>query len=259
MSRFSTPSFGSADAPLVTLARTGALPRHQYMDLHTLAWIAAHRPSGPPTARLSLAPELTRYAFVPAAWFMRPQTADSIHGQRHGARVALLAGLLARHERLSPRETLEAVLAGALHDCRRLHDRADSGHGARAGDWLSHHVPVVSAHFRLDPAEIRESVISTAMALHDIAYAAFTTADQTRYATAARVCDVVKTADALDRYRLPKLAWWPDPGFLRLIPPAWTHRFAFDLMLASERCRLDGMGNEEAVSTALTIAQGGHR
>lgn len=255
MPRLNTPPSGAGDTPLVTLAENGTLPRHQYMDRDTLKWIAAHRPPQHRATPLSPAPELIRYAFAPAAWYRQPQHADSIHGQRHGARVAILAALLAQNAHLSPRETREAVLAGALHDCQRIHDQDDTSHGARAADWFRHHIPTVLAHHQLGPTAIRYTVVATAIRLHDIGYTAFTAADHTSYSTAKDVCDVVKTADALDRYRLPKLTWWPDPSLLRLTPPPWAHRYAFDLVLATEHCRLDGMSNEEAVSTALTIAQ----
>lgn len=62
---------------------------------------------------------------------------------------------------------------------------------------------------------------------------------------------MVKAADALDRYRLPKLKWWPNAQYVR--EPAFDQLrgLAFDLVLASERAYLAGASGAAAVRYAL--------
>lgn len=252
MADHNAPFFGNVDAPLVTLAEQRRLPRHQHMDPTTLRWIADNRPTGWPDAPIGHPPmTAARYALIPRGWYAQPRVAESIHGLRHGARVAILAAHIARLMDLPVRETLEAVIAGALHDCRRLHDQDDPGHGARAARWFAERHINIMAHLLPPARETRAVVIAAAMELHDVDYPTFTDWQRERYEIAPTVCDIVKTADALDRYRLPKIKWWPNPDFLRLIPPPWLHRYAFDLMLATERHRLEGTSSERAVMAVL--------
>lgn len=250
MALFSAPNFRS-DEPLVTLAEQRRLPRHQFMDPLTLRWIAEHRPNLPPDPVAHPPIAVTRYALIPCRWYAHPRLADSIHGIRHGARVAILAAHLARLANLPASEVMESVIAGALHDCRRNHDRDDLGHGLRAARWFAERPINLLAHLPPSRRDIRHAVVATAVELHDVDYRTFTAGQQERYEVAPVVCDIVKTADALDRYRLPKLKWWPNHDFLRLIPPSWLHRYAFDLMLETEQYRLQGLSGKRAVLTVL--------
>jgi len=92
---------------------------------------------------------------------------------------------------------------------------------------------------------------ATAVRLHDIPYEEFTADDKADHARAERITDLVKAADALDRYRLPKLKWWPDSRYVR--EPAFDELrgLAFDLVLVSERAYLAGASGTAAVRYAL--------
>lgn len=250
MAQLNAPIFRSSD-PLVALAAQRRLPRCQVMDATTLRWIQDNRPDLPaaPTDNPPMA--IARYAIVPSGWFARMRQVDSIHGVRHGGRVAILAAHLARMLHLPRREAMEAVIAGALHDCQRLHDKDDPGHGARAARWFADRHAQIVASLHPHDHDVRVHVIAAAMGLHDVPYTQFTRRHTQRYAEAKTVCDIVKTADALDRYRLPKLKWWPRHEHLRLIPPPWLHRYAFDLVVTTERNRLQGMSSERAIVAAL--------
>ncbi len=251
MAYISAPNFGS-DKSLVTLAAQRCLPRHQIMDVATLQWIKSNRPRDFPNGQVEHPPiSVARYAIVPSSWFAVSSQTDSIHGQRHGARVALLAAQLAKLGRLPAEETLEAVIAAALHDCRRLHDKDDPGHGKRAADWFMERHANVIAHLPPPAKDGRRYAIATAMELHDVPYSALDDAQTRRYEATRSIVDIVKTADALDRYRLPKLKWWPNHEHLRLVPPRWLHRYAFDLVLKTEGYRLSGLSSERSIVDAL--------
>lgn len=259
-----TPRTESPTDSLVELAARKELPRHQYMDPPTVRWIEANRPAFPadptPPSHIQLplplrpaSQRLLRRSAVPAAWWAEARTTDSLHGIRHATRTAALAALLAETAGLDEEETADLVLAAAVHDCGRLHDQDDRGHGRRAASWLVRNAGTVWAHFQLTPAPRRIDRAATAVRLHDVPYAAFTRTDEADHARAACLCDLLKAADALDRYRLPKLSWWPDPAHGR-VPTDVFDRLratAFDLVVRSETARLAGQDSADSVFEAL--------
>ncbi|HEY8982380.1 MAG TPA: hypothetical protein VIU15_22685 [Streptomyces sp.] len=239
---------------LVELAALKQLPRHQFTDAETVRWIAEHRPdeltdSAP---RLGTAARrlLVRTA-MPVTWLAEPQLHDSLHGVRHGMRTAALAALLAQAAGLDEADTATAIVAAAVHDCRRLHDQDDRGHGARAARWLTVNAEDVWERFRLEmtPAAVRQAAVS--VRLHEVPYPDFTPDDEADYAAARVIADVVKAADALDRYRLPKLTWWPDGRYVRVDAFEELRAVAFDLVVWSEADHVTGTDSTTAVLKAF--------
>ncbi|WP_225446884.1 hypothetical protein [Streptacidiphilus sp. PB12-B1b] len=190
-----------------------------------------------------LVPEVT--------WFADSRLADSLHGVRHNARVSLLASLLGHGAGLDSDQTAGLCTAAAVHDCRRHDDRQDPGHGWRAASWLLQNADTVTSVLDVHPSRRALHEAATAVALHDVPYDAFT-ADQDRaYRQAPHLIDLLKAADCLDRYRLPRTRWWPDLTRLRVPVPGWLHHVAFDLVLRSEQARLDGATHQQALDHAL--------
>ncbi|MEV7189788.1 hypothetical protein [Kitasatospora sp. NPDC093102] len=230
------------------LAARGRLPDHQLMDRVTLHWVARNRPdtaSGP----AALTPQSA--VLVPSEdWFADPALTDTLHGVRHNARVALLATVLAAEYQLDADQSRALTVAAAVHDCRRHNDRADPGHGRRAATWLDQHHHQVTATLGIpDLPEHLLRQAATAIALHDVPYGTDTRHDHA-YRHARQLTDLLKAADALDRYRLPATRWWPDPAHLRVPLTTALHSLAFDLMLRSEHARLDGATHHEALHHA---------
>ncbi|MFD3661953.1 hypothetical protein ACFWVF_15350 [Streptomyces sp. NPDC058659] len=240
---------------LVELAARKQLPHHQYTDLATVRWIAANRPDlpdgpPPPTLRPSSRQLVTRAA-LPASWLAEARCHDSLHGIRHAVRTAAMAALLAEAGGLGEEDTATLVLAAAVHDCRRLHDKDDTGHGARAAIWLTDNAGVVWDHFGLTPTLSRVTAAGTAVRLHDLPYENFSPDDHADHARARTITDLLKAADALDRYRLPKLTWWPDPARVRSEAFAGLRTTAFELVVRSESEWLAGADSAEAVLSSL--------
>ncbi len=234
--------------PLHELARSGQLPAHQAMDRPTLEWIKEHEPFNAAAASLLAAPPVL---LIPdEAWFITPRQADGNHGTLHGARVCLLAGLLADRYGMGKVKTAALMLAAAVHDCRRLNDQADPGHGSRAASWMLHHHKTLTGRFGrvLSMVDIRAA--SAAVRLHETDYEAFSAGQLRAYRSAEQLTDLLKAADCLDRYRLPSRRWWPDTSRLRVDVPGWMHRAAFDLVVSSEQARLDGAMAAEAIRQA---------
>lgn len=242
---------------LVALAARKALPAHQYMDAPTVAWIASHRdqfhappPVGPPRPG-PVARRLLAAAPIPPGWHAEPKLVDSIHGNRHLIRTGALAAVLAELFTLGEHDTATLIVAAMVHDCRRVHDKGDDGHGERGAVWLAEHAADVFDFFgvtRTDDA-VRKAV--AAVRLHEIPYSAFTDEDKADHASTSHITDLLKTADALDRYRQPKRSWWPDDAFLRALPPPWLHRIAFELVVETEDAWLQGVEATAAVRSAL--------
>ncbi|NEA60723.1 hypothetical protein G3I60_42815 [Streptomyces sp. SID13666] len=218
------------------------------MDAVTLEWIVGNRP-----ANFDASPSFPRPAVMlvpPRSWFAAGHLADSIHGIRHNARVSLLAALLAEEHELDGDDVAAACAAGAVHDCRRHHDRTDAGHGQRAASWfLQHSDAVTEAMSRpLPPAVLHRA--TRAIAVHDVPYADFTASQERAYQAAPHLVDVLKAADCLDRYRLPLRRWWPDLARLRIPVPDWLPPAAFALVIRSEQAALDGATDHHALTTA---------
>ncbi|MFE2373587.1 hypothetical protein [Streptomyces sp. NPDC059398] len=241
-------------ASLIDLAARKQLPLHQHMDHATVAWISNHRPDLPLAPQPALRPqskEMLALGGLPTRWWAEPRLYTSLHGVRHAMRTAALAAVLAETNGLDDTDTATAILAAAVHDCQRRHDLDDQGHGARAAIWLAANADITWGHFghAATPRRIVQAV--TAVRLHDTPYEAFTADDKSDHARAERITDVVKAADALDRYRLPKLKWWPDARYVRESAFSQLRGLAFDLVLVSERAYLAGAGGTAAVRYAL--------
>src|SRR4051812_34545956 len=241
-----TTGTGTEEAGLVSLAASNAAPGFQYMDAATLEWIASHSddfPSVSSTHELRVgaaAQRILNAEPIPSDWHAEPKLVDSLHGTRHMRRTAALAALLAELHGLGSDEAAALVVAASVHDCRRLHDNDDTGHGERASAWLAERPGEVFSFFGVDAnaAQIHEATI--AIRLHDIPYIAFTELNAADHTATERITDLLKTADALDRYRLPTLEWWPRYEYLRMIPPMWLRRVAFDLVVETESACLNG-------------------
>lgn len=89
------------------------------------------------------------------------------------------------------------------------------------------------------------------MELHEVPYAAFTEEHNFAWRSAGPLVDLLKTADALDRYRLPKLKWWPREDLLVHPAPHWLYRLAYFLVVDSECRFLHGVPGNEAVLASL--------
>ncbi|BAU83538.1 hypothetical protein SLA_2615 [Streptomyces laurentii] len=244
---------------LVELAARKRLPHHQYTDRATVRWIAAHRPDfpeGPPPPVLRpVSRQLLAHAAIPGDWLAEVRCHDSLHGIRHAVRTAVLAALLAEATGLGDDDIATLIVAAAVHDCRRLHDKDDSGHGARAAIWLTDNADAVWHHFGITATPSQITAAGTAVRLHDLPYERFSPDDHADHACAETITDLLKAADALDRYRLPKLTWWPDPTRVRSAAFTQMRATAFELVVRSESAWLAGAGSADSVSSTLTTME----
>jgi hypothetical protein len=242
-----TNSTPTTTRSLVDLAQAKQLPQIQHMDAPTLTWIEDHRPDFGNTDPLPrLPPEVQtvlQAIILPEGWLANPSLRDSLHGQRHGLRAAVYAAYLGID--LSPADQLAAVVGALVHDCRRHDDQADEGHGQRSAQWFSDHADSVAGEIGIALTPAQADAVAAAICWHETPYS-----DLPANALSPLV-HIVKTADALDRYRLPKLKWWINDDYLQLVPTASLKQFAFDLVVASERLFVQGTPSTKAVHIAL--------
>lgn len=141
----------------------------------------------------------------------------SLHGELHAYRVGLLSGILA----LTYKMQLEpCIIAGLYHDIARINDKSDHGHGGRSA--------ARALSLGLIPNSLPAESITQAIVSHDLS------------AKREDPCSrILKTADALDRFRLPKTRWWPDIGLMPITPSTNLLALAFILVIASESFALE--------------------
>lgn len=223
---------------LVQQAEQRILPLFQFMDSETCDWIEEHNPrfdySGRPTG---IPKSLIRNMRLSPEWFQESRTSHSIHGIRHLCRCGWYSLYLGQLLRFDLNMTKNLVIAAMLHDIRRENDKDDPGHADRAAAWFRSNVESVQSFAQGELNSNDVNAIAIAIELHEIPYHQFSITVQQKYARAALLTDGLKAADALDRYRLPKLKWWLDDSHLKMRLPNWLKQTAFDLVLQTERNR----------------------
>jgi len=234
---------------LADLAIRGQLPAHQYMDEGTLRWIEENNPFVGVDTVIKFLPVARTFfdKYVPDRdWFLNDKIVDSIHGLRHLLRVAVHSVLLSSN---NDKIGESVVLASLLHDIRRIDDKDDFDHGKRSADWFSKNSDTITDQLGVELYDEALESVYFGIYYHNLSYGDFS--DDLDYKKHSEIVDIVKTADALDRFRLPKLKWWPDDKYLTLIPSEEHKRFAYDLVVGSEALFLDGASNLESIQKVV--------
>ena len=68
------------------------------------------------------------------------------------------------------------------------------------------------------------------------------------------IINVLKTADALDRFRLPRTKWWVDPEKLEIKDVNWLIPLARYITLRSEYLALEGVGSNDCLQISMKEA-----
>ena len=230
-----------------TIRSTDPQLKHQTMDQGTLDWIIDNEPKD----LIGVSPykigdkeiDLIKKHVPERGWFCEEVRADSIHGLRHLLRVCIYS--LSLSEREDKRNTL---ISSLLHDIRRLNDNRDHGHGERSANWFMENIPMIEEKFEVTLEEEDKEEIYNTIFYHEISYEQM---DEDVYKKHKETIDILKTSDAIDRYRQPKIKWWPDQRYLKLIPQESIKRMAYDLTVSSETLYLQGLSGVESVFKSL--------
>lgn len=226
-------------------------PKHQFHDKMSLKWITNNKFSdlkGIYKINSKFICEIERvkpWEIIDVSWFSNGLVRDGIHGFRHACRVAVHAVSLAinNYHSVSKKELESLVFAGLLHDCQRKNDNADFNHGKRTAVWLSKNKNIVPDY--LDKFFL---AIQFSISVHNDPYEQIVT--HPAYKKFKFFVDILKTADALDRYRFPRSDWWISSEFISLQPSIQDMSFAFDLALKSEELFFEIKNNLKSVYMA---------
>lgn len=234
---------------LVELAEKKKLPLHQFIDAETVRWIERNRPEFGKTEKLKLPNRETIEHFIPInSWFLKAKEIDSIHGLRHVLRVAVNAFLITREFSYGGKMA-NLIIAAVLHDIRRKNDKDDPKHGLRAADWFRKNSTLVEKKIKLkfNPRDLEE--IYWSILFHELPRSDFK--KNKNYYKFRKSVDVIRIADALDRYRLPKIKWWFNEEILGLTISASFKKNAFNLVIKSERSFLKNKNSQESILNLL--------
>ncbi len=239
---------------LVEQAANKNLPSLQYMDSETLNWIIKNKPNFNKNyklfSNLSDVKKLVIKFRVPQKWFLSSKIYDSLHGVRHAFRCIVYSVLLSRQLHLEKKAEINLIVAAAIHDVSRVDDKG-SPHGRNAALWFHKNFEEVIKTFNISLNKNDIRLIQEAVALHDIPYEQFDKIRPGLYAKNKDLIDELKVVDALDRYRLPKLKWWIRSKFLKMRVPIELKRFAYELVVKSEKAHLMGKDNINSVLLSL--------
>ncbi len=243
---------------LIALAEQNNLPDFQFLDKDTLSWIANNKPQFTAPAYNRSFVEFTKNKvrkFSPLkTWFLKDEGIDSIHGMRHILRViANIAYLVKEKGIVDEHIVTNTLIAASSHDLRRKNDKGDEGHADRAVEWFLLNKNSILSHYEVNTADIDINAVSVAILFHEQRYEQII--DNLDYKKNKIAVDLLKSGDALDRYRLPKLRWWIDDKYLLLLPSDKARYFAYILVMDSERNFLKISKSEESVLVALDEMQ----
>lgn len=235
--------------PLFKLAKRKRLPTYQSIDAPTVRWIERNRPKFGATGGIGLPSRKILNRFVPRRdWFLEKRLINSIHGLRHIIRVVIYAFLISSKSSYNGKKE-NLMAAAALHDIRRNNDKGDAEHGLRSANWFKKNIGMVSKKFdiKFTIGDVEE--IYWAIRFHELQRSDFT--KDKNYSRLKKCVDIVRIADALDRYRLPKIKWWIDEKILGCSVPTRFKRTAFEFVIDSEKNFLNRETSEESVLSLL--------
>lgn len=223
-------------------------PLHQFHDTVSLEWLFLNRPNflprvyGLESSFVKIIESKKPWEICEDYWFTNNLIRDGIHGLRHACRVAIHSISLALQKKpnISFQEIDVLILIALLHDCRRINDNTDIYHGIRAAEWFSkekHILPPILKPF--------SKVIYFAITTHNDHYEQIICKKD--YQKFKFFVDVIKTADALDRYRFPREDWWLDTDLVVLAPNQQDMALAYDLALVCEKFYLKINDNKNSI------------
>ncbi len=243
---------------LIELIQKGKVPLHQFMDLETLNWIKKNKPSFNISAHLkfNLKSKIDNYLseinnYIPELdWFLVSKKKDTIHGMRHILRVIFHSLLLVSlSEKKTPSLIKNALVASSLHDLRRKNDLMDLNHGKKAARWFKNNTSLIENQYKIQLSQKDIDEIYYAILFHNLPYKEVV--ESTFYEQYKTLIDILKTADALDRYRLPSLRLWIKDKLIPIITPDYLKCIAYQLVISSEIKYLNGLTNVYSVLEAI--------
>lgn len=204
-------------------AKSDELPELQIMDIPTLEEIKKasgylDHDSSEDKIRLSDIEIAKIIEFTPeVSMFLRTDHTNTIHGLSHIGRVIVNTVFVTRCIGYDSGLLDVCLLAAELHDLRRQDDKGDIGHGNRAWNWFLANIKFLETRHPelfsvLNSSPKVYEMLKLAIVYHEVNYEDIPGLTNRN----RNLLDILKTADALDRYRLPKAKWFPNPQYIKL-------------------------------------------
>jgi hypothetical protein len=236
---------------LVEKAIKGQLPSYQKMNKETLQWIIANNPLvGVMLHKYHFDYDIVDILkqFIPQTnWFLNQHTINGIHGLRHMLRVSALSIKISKDKHISEDQITNLLIAANLHDIRRNNDNSDDGHGERCSEWLLKNKDEILSKYKLQNNKlVNIELISKLIYYHDI-----NLHDIEQTYSEDILLSILRLSDGLDRYRQPKIKWWPNFNYFNLHPSLEDQKFAYDLVVESEKKYLLGLSNTNSVILSI--------
>src|SRR3989344_524724 len=210
-------------------------PKHQYNDKESVEWIKINQPvfdiSKSEIVKISTIIEkiinISPWDFFKDEFYVNNQVHKGVHGKNHAIRVSIYILLLyLRRKDMGNIEINDLILCALFHDCSRINDNSDEGHGERSANLFQEYA-------RKNKWKLKDlDGVMSAIHFHDLKYNDIL--HQENYIKHKNICDLLKSADSLDRYRFQKINWWLKNEYLNIIPTDAVKKFAFMLTSNTE-------------------------
>lgn len=226
-------------SPLNILASEKNLPLHQFLDYETILWIANNHIANNQKKLKITKEDISHFKKIIQIilntfnihkllyWKKRIGT---IHGILHHFRVILYTIILSKQKYKDYKFEFICICIALFHDIRRKDDKEDFGHWKRASLRLQkkNYIQELATSFNIKINKDDLKLIYKCIECHD------TEVINAKDKFITDYIEILKTADALDRFRLPKTKRWINTDYLTLIPEKNLINFAHYLVVSSE-------------------------
>ncbi|MCX6753443.1 MAG: HD domain-containing protein [Candidatus Nomurabacteria bacterium] len=205
-------------------------PKHQKNDVDSLNWIICNKPIFSDISKtkrrqyLQSIIKLEPWVYFNIKFYLSKEVACRIHGMNHAIRVAINVLLIAEERNLKISK-LDLIYMGLFHDIGRVNDNRDDNHGERS-------LQLFDSLIKKNKIFVSDlGSISYGIKMHDVIQRE---TNITINQDSSDFLNIIKTADALDRYRFPRIDWWINDSYLKLFPSDTLKDIAFEICVRSE-------------------------
>lgn len=224
-------------ASLRNLLQKKEKPVLQKNDLISLSWIKQNKPDFKSIKKQT---KILKNLLLIKPWsrfndgfYVKNEILNGIHGRNHAKRVAINIVCLFFEKKLQGKVNINDLIYSALfHDCSRINDNKDENHGERSSFIFQQIINQFNIEDRVG--------VLISMKFHN--YDRDTLLKNVKYKKNKLICDLLKTADSLDRYRFPRSDWWINDQYLDIIPSDNLKNFSFNLCSNSEMAQIKNRG-----------------
>lgn len=134
------------------------------------------------------------------------------------------------------------VIMASLHDIGRMNDRKDEQHGLRSAEYYRN---ILSGQRKYDRYKKYTDIIYYVIANHN-------TCQSSGIFEYDMYLNILKIADALDRFRLQRVEWWPNG---RLMPFKFLNHFMERFKIFTCRTEIDLASSDRSFDDVLNTIE----